>query len=288
MAGGIGSIGGSVPPGMSPYGNAPRLSSTDSAIVGSQNIFTYKLKDLDTGKLHRFMGSAISLHSLTATLVSKLGSLHPRVVESLNFGSASYTSAASTVSGVAPSASNMSASAPAIPNPSLSVLSGGNNAGMTNPLSISYIDDEGDFVHLETDEDLIEAVTMARAAGWGRLLLSLDIQRAAGVAAFGKAVNGMSGFVFGGGPGGSAVGGSVLSAGTSDDGASVMMRAGGGVEQNSGGGAVVPSGPTGSGAVGRPKKNGDGEYHVEGMVAPVLMASGVALVCAFLLGRAFR
>ncbi|KAJ3035467.1 hypothetical protein HDV00_003716 [Rhizophlyctis rosea] len=36
---------------------------------------------------------------------------------------------------------------------------------------VSYVDDEGDVVHLSSDRDLEEAVGMARRAGWNRLML---------------------------------------------------------------------------------------------------------------------
>ncbi|KAJ3052419.1 hypothetical protein HK097_006292 [Rhizophlyctis rosea] len=38
-------------------------------------------------------------------------------------------------------------------------------------IRVSYVDDEGDVVHLSADRDLEEAVSMARRAGWSRLML---------------------------------------------------------------------------------------------------------------------
>ncbi|KAJ3414788.1 hypothetical protein HDV05_006035 [Chytridiales sp. JEL 0842] len=284
------------------------MSSGTVNTNSNPTMFTYKLKDLDTGKIHRFTASCLSLNALTQTLIAKLGPQHRRVQEyNASFGSASYTSAmsSSTISSVTPSMSasgaialhlTSSPSAPgSLPHPP--------TAQAQHPMGISYIDDEGDPVHLETDFDLTEAVNMARAAGCGRLLLSLDAQRASNTEAFGRAVNGMPGYVFG-----AAGGSSVVSAGTTATEEGVRGMGGGGAlgpnVVGSGNSSVyggghhgangsvlgVVSGSVGGGGKeggenGKKKKRGD---DLEGMVGPVLMASGVALVCAFLLGRAFR
>ncbi|KAJ1548971.1 cytochrome c oxidase subunit 1, partial [Nowakowskiella sp. JEL0078] len=44
-------------------------------------------------------------------------------------------------------------------------------------LELSYVDDDGDFIHLATSSELVEAVTMARGLGWHRLIVSIDAQR---------------------------------------------------------------------------------------------------------------
>ncbi|KAI9203729.1 uncharacterized protein BJ171DRAFT_139419 [Polychytrium aggregatum] len=53
----------------------------------------------------------------------------------------------------------------------LHVASYQTDGNKSTDLRLSYIDDEGDVVHLSTDKDLEEAVQMARRANWARLML---------------------------------------------------------------------------------------------------------------------
>ncbi|KAI9105848.1 hypothetical protein DFS34DRAFT_601129 [Phlyctochytrium arcticum] len=105
---------------------------------------------------------------------------------------------------------------------------------VSSPFSISFIDDEGDIVHMRTNQDLQDAVVMAHAGGWGRLVLSIDGQQ-------GKAevdqLNSMPDRVFS------------------------KSR-----EKET-----------------SPRSGGGGGY-----LGPLMMGSGIAVVCAFLLGRNFH
>ncbi|KAJ3115794.1 hypothetical protein HDU96_011072 [Phlyctochytrium bullatum] len=203
-------------------------SMDESACDPGADAYTFKLRDLDTGKIHRLVvHPPSSLEALTKAVLARLGPSHPR-----------------------------------FPHPP------------TERLSLSYIDDEGDTVHLASDEDLAEAVAMARGAGWNRLMLCMDAQVVAvGIGRF-----------LGGGGGGSIV--------SSSSGGYVGNRAesdAGSVDV--GAGAVVVQQPhplaTGGQVVGpAPAKRGR-KADME-ILAPVLVGTGIAVVCAFLLGRAFR
>ncbi|KAI9362419.1 golgi-body localization protein domain-containing protein [Zopfochytrium polystomum] len=203
-------------------------STTGSALPA---IFTFKLKDLDTGKTLRILSPSKSLASLTSALVSKLGPNHPRV-EGLVRG---------------------------------------------QRLSLSYIDDEGDYVHLESDEDVKEAVEMARAAGWARVMLSIDSQRvfAAGeapVAAgsmLAKAINGMPGHVF-------AQSVASFSTGTTSE----MGTGTGGDGTRGASTAMVLASSQQVAPDGSQLQNGAVAQRYDSFIAPVLIGSGVALVCA--------
>ncbi|KAJ3203677.1 hypothetical protein HDU67_010010 [Dinochytrium kinnereticum] len=189
-----------------------------------ETAYTFKLRDVDTGKTHRLVvNPCTSLQTLTTSILTRLGPTHPR-----------------------------------FPTPP------------TTWVSLSYIDDEGDTVHLGSDEDLTEAVGVARGAGWSRLMICMDAQVAAvGVGRF---------FV-----GGSGVGGSVLSVVSGERSVVSVSERGGGGEGGEGLGGNGGDGGEGTGG-GRRRKDGD----MEGLIAPVLVGTGVAIVCAFLLGRAFR
>ncbi|KAJ1565635.1 hypothetical protein HK405_011918, partial [Cladochytrium tenue] len=100
--------------------------------------FTFKLRDIETGKVHRLTSPGNRLDALRESLT---GRLRRRVA--------------------APAGSPPAAAASPAP-----------------PVELSYVDDEGDFVHLDSDDDLVQAVAMARGCGWPRLLLVLDSQRA--------------------------------------------------------------------------------------------------------------
>lgn len=120
------------------------------------------------------------------------------------------------------------------PYSSLSDLQSLVAAKLSLPLAsvwLSYIDDEGDYVNLSTDKDLEDAVLMARAAGWGRLVLSLDGERE------GREVEALN-----------SVAGQVL-----------------------------------VGAERRRRRDRNGTF-----LTPMLMGGGIALACAFLLGRSFK
>lgn len=202
---------------------ATAIPPTNSSITEGRHsyfpaTFTFKLKDLDTGKVHRFQSSSYSLRDLATSIMTKLGPSHPRV-ESLVKG---------------------------------------------QKLSISYLDDEGDFVHLEHDEDIRESVDMARAAGWARVMISIDSQRV---------------FPSNGGPaliGRHMFASSLASTRTASDGGHM----------------------TGSEAGTTTTQYHDSKQHVQkkpmavydssAIVVPILIGSSVAVVCAFLLGRAFR
>ncbi|KAJ3103315.1 hypothetical protein HDU96_009297, partial [Phlyctochytrium bullatum] len=100
---------------------ASELGPDDSAV--GEEAFTYKLRDVEGGKVHRLVvAPATSLAALTAAVAARLGRV------------------------------------------------GGGDVG------ISYVDDEGDAVHLGCDADLEEAVGVARALGWRRLVVVLDAQ----------------------------------------------------------------------------------------------------------------
>ncbi|TPX66723.1 hypothetical protein SpCBS45565_g04264 [Spizellomyces sp. 'palustris'] len=100
-------------------------------------------------------------------------------------------------------------------------------------LQLSFIDDEGDCVHLGTDKDILDAVLMARAGGWGRVVLSITGERDRREV---EALNRVANKVFG------------------EEGSGRQQRRGGDV----------------------------------GYLTPMLMGGGVALACAFLLGKAFK
>ncbi|KAJ3187124.1 hypothetical protein HDU85_007162 [Gaertneriomyces sp. JEL0708] len=99
-------------------------------------------------------------------------------------------------------------------------------------LDLSYVDEDEDYVRLETDQDLQDAVLMARAGGWGRLTLSVDPQRYTREL---EALNQLAGRVTG-------------------DEERVLRK----------------------------------KKEKETYMAPILMGSGLAVICAFLLGKSFR
>ncbi|KAJ3195585.1 hypothetical protein HK101_011728 [Irineochytrium annulatum] len=192
-------------------GGSPQRGGAGAAPADGS--FTFKLKDLDTGKIHRIVCPPI-LSTLTRAVLLKLGSDHPRL----------------------PS------------NPS-------------QPVALSYLDDEGDVVHLASDADLEEAVAMARAVGWRRVMLCLDAQVVA--VGLGRFLGGSSVVSFQTGAGGPPS--------ESDAGSwRADVNYGGDNERGAGGGS------------------GGRKRDLEGLVAPILVGTGVAIVCAFLLGRAFR
>ncbi|KAI8845570.1 hypothetical protein BC829DRAFT_445647 [Chytridium lagenaria] len=196
-------------PRRGPPGTHQRAGSTLTGPTASHSdSYTFKLRDLDTGKIHRLVVSpSNSLSALTAAVLSRLGPSHPRF--------------------------------PSPPTPWI---------------SLSYIDDEGDTVHLGSDDDLEEAVTMAAGAGWNRVMLCMDAQ-VVGV--------GVGRFLGGGGSG-----------------ASILSFGGSNRAESDAGSVDVGFGRVGSTVSGR-----KGEMDV---LAPVLVGTGIAIVCAFLLGRAFR
>ncbi|KAI9360809.1 hypothetical protein DFJ73DRAFT_59567 [Zopfochytrium polystomum] len=203
-------------------------------------VFTFKVKDYDSGKVLRVQSPTNSLAALTAAVVAKLGLSHPRVA----------------------------------------VL------GKDEALLLSYIDDEGDFVHLESDTDVRESVEMARAVGWARVMLSIDSQRQ--MVLTGRSSRTATGESAGGSIAGNttarfslaSIGLMGASEESLDDSRALASD-----------GAVSPSltlvavqsrtdsngGRTGRGK-GEPSKFGS-------LLAPVVIGSLVALVCAFLLGR---
>ncbi|KAJ1554153.1 hypothetical protein HK405_005870 [Cladochytrium tenue] len=104
--------------------------------------FTFKLRDIETGKVHRITSPGNRLDVLCESLTGRL------------------RRRATAPAGSPPAAVAAAAASPA------------------PPVELSYVDDEGDFVHLDSDDDLVQAVAMARGCGWPRLLLVLDSQRA--------------------------------------------------------------------------------------------------------------
>ncbi|KAI8801377.1 hypothetical protein BJ742DRAFT_30619 [Cladochytrium replicatum] len=111
------------------------LSPTQVQVI--PETFVYKLKDEDTGKVHRIVSSTTSLQELSESVRVKLG-WPPHDTFSL-----------------CPDSARIS----------------------TSTISLSYVDDEGDYVHLSTDTDLADAVAVAISMRWQRLILSVDAQR---------------------------------------------------------------------------------------------------------------
>ncbi|KAJ3395011.1 hypothetical protein HDU84_004469 [Entophlyctis sp. JEL0112] len=116
---------------------------------------------------------------------------------------------------------------------------------------LCYIDDEGDVVRLDTDEDLLEAMEVAKRCGWGRVVIFTEGQR---------------------------------------EFYEHYIRDGG-----SDGGTVVGTRRAPSAANSKATKDKHARTvsvqeleQMEAMVAPALIGVGVAVVCAFLLGRAFK
>ncbi|KAJ3102301.1 hypothetical protein HDU97_000658 [Phlyctochytrium planicorne] len=196
--------------------------------------FTFKLRDMDTSKIHRLTFPSYpelpTLNVLTSAILARLGPQHPR-----------------------------------FPSPP-----------MTHA-SLSYIDDEGDTVHLATDEDLREAVAMAQGLGWSRLMLCLDAQ-IVGVGV-GRFLGGGGGSMVSWGRAESDVGSGGYPSSTHLPSLAGSVRGPGSVAGDVGAGAVVGN----NGGNGK-RRSMDGD----GMLGPVLIGTGIAVVCAFLLGRAFR
>ncbi|KAI9336859.1 hypothetical protein DFJ73DRAFT_849954 [Zopfochytrium polystomum] len=253
--------------------------------------YTFKLRDLDTGRVHRLVvAPPTSLEALTQQVLQKLGPNHPRFPTTQQ------------------------------------------SAHPVQDLALSYIDDEGDTVHLGSDEDLIEALTLARGLGWSRLMICMDAQIAGASGA-----SGMGRFLWVGGGGSSHASGSIAS----NSSGTIVGHT---VAPNSGGGALLAHqlqlqqqqhllmsaadstlgrcstkdlqfitrssrSSIGISILGRANVFGTSPLppglhsgvippakdqprsrrrEVDGFLAPMLIGTGVALVCAFLLGRAFK
>ncbi|KAJ3073285.1 hypothetical protein HDU98_001835 [Podochytrium sp. JEL0797] len=126
------------------------------------------------------------------------------------------------------------------------------------PAQICYFDDEEDIIHLNTDADLLDAIQLANRLGWARIVIFSESQR--GVYEHSLRT------------GGSEAG---TAAGTS------FSRRFSGIGMGSGGaGSSV--------TVGSRMVTVEEVEQMEAMVAPVLIGAGVAVICAFLLGRAFK
>ncbi|KAJ3093025.1 hypothetical protein HK102_012234 [Quaeritorhiza haematococci] len=212
----------------------PTAAIAKAAATANNDSYVFKLKDEDTGKVHRFTCSSRNMDELISIIRSKVPFLRePDPEEQLYY-------------------KNYQASPP--------------------PVSVSYIDDEGDYVHLATDRDLEDAVIMAKALGWQKLQLSLDYQRnrklqrngdpySGGASAVSYRSNGVAG----------AHGSNVVVA--SGKGALTHQRAASPLSDPS----AFSQGIGGIFGLGSDK-----------LVAPALIGGGIAVVCAFLLGRAFR
>ncbi|KAI9364505.1 hypothetical protein DFJ73DRAFT_809717 [Zopfochytrium polystomum] len=123
--------------GSTPGGTPPPVPSVALPAEGSLP-FTFKLRDVESGKVHRLTSPGDRLQLLREAVTSRLKKRVP-----------------------------------------LSSAPRSNESARDDELvELSYIDDEGDFVHMQTDDDLVQAVSMAKACGWARLLLVLDSQRA--------------------------------------------------------------------------------------------------------------
>ncbi|KAJ1566670.1 hypothetical protein HK405_008899 [Cladochytrium tenue] len=231
-------------PARSPDATPGGGATGGSALSALPALFTFKLKDLDTGKVLRLQSAPTSLASLTTAVVAKLGPTHPRV--------------AALVRG--------------------------------QRLSLSYLDEDGDYVHLESDDDLRDAVDCARAAGWARVMLSVDSQRVfAGADAaapqsppLARAVNALPARVFAASSSVASPRGRAVSDLTSD--AFGTASADSSVSASTAAAAAAAANANASAA----DAQGKPAMALDSLIAPVLIGSGVALVCAFLLGRAFR
>ncbi|KAJ3045644.1 hypothetical protein HDV00_007769 [Rhizophlyctis rosea] len=212
--------------------------------------FVFKFRDEETGKVHRFTSS-----------VRDLGGVR-RVVREKCLGGGRGGAVGTTTA-------------------------------VGGEVQISYVDDEGDFVQLGTDRDLEDAVLMARASGWKRLLLSLDEQRRRG-GVVGSERRGQP-------PSDVVLPGLRREAGVGSSSGSLVSLGGGG-GPGTGPGSVVSTSTVvepkrgeavgelgvygGGGGVMRNVQEGGGMSNR--LIGPVLVGSGIALVCAFLLGRSFR
>ncbi|KAJ3267546.1 hypothetical protein HK104_005780 [Borealophlyctis nickersoniae] len=206
---------------VAPDDSASMFTADTSALghASGPDAFVFKLKDEDSGKVHRFTNSP---RDLTA--------LRNIVREKLQGGGVGGSLVAGRLS-------------------------------ESDVIQISYVDDEGDYVHLTTDRDLEDAVIMAKAAGWARLILSLDAQRVRRKSSRSPLIDPPSAAA-------AAAGSAIGSAGSAVSSAHTAIARQEGPWNDAEGG-------------GGPPRN-------LGMITPLLIGSGVAVGCAFLLGRAFR
>ncbi|KAJ3237404.1 hypothetical protein HDU81_009502 [Chytriomyces hyalinus] len=247
-------------------GVAPSSVGTSGLPPG---LFAFKLRDFEAKTTHRFTSSAHDLESLQGIVNSKIRTIR--------------------------NAEN----------------AGSNNSLVGEFQRVCYVDDEGDIVRLDTDADLVEAVEVARRCGWGRVVVVSESQR--------RFFVGIGGDLAGAGVG-LLPGGAMSEVGTVLSGRNAAAGGGGG----SGGGSGWISGAVSSlgAAPGIPitymdhedspadgsnqEGGGTGEKdsqaaksggrtvrleeieQMEAMVAPALVGAGIAVVCAFLLGRAFK
>ncbi|KAJ3123171.1 hypothetical protein HK098_002136 [Nowakowskiella sp. JEL0407] len=211
--------------------------------------FVFKVKDEDTLKVHRITAPISNLRDLVDIISARIGWNRP-------------------------------------PHPSVTYLEPDGER-----LELSYVDDEGDFVHLSTTTDLMEAVEMARGLGWQRLILSIDIQRErrltlSAISGASKMLNGLRQE-------------ELTDSGWSDTGSmGTVTLAKQNVLRNRwmGGSAYEPLRRSNSSLSRRSGGGGGSDRRDEEVytrekeenIAPVLVGAGVAVVCAFLIGRMFK